>query len=330
MDGQGDLTFCNQFLLQLTGWQQEEILGRSWCDLFVPDAQYPRHLFISQLAEGTLPEHYENEILTRHGVRRLISWNNTILFDSTGNAVRSASIGQDITEPRRLEEALRKSEETFRQIAENVHEVFWLMDPTGGEMVYVNPAYERIWGRTCESLYQNPMSWLDALLPADQERAHSMFEKQSRGECVESEYRIRTSAGRERWISDRAFPIRDAAGRVIRVAGIAQDVTERKQAEESIQMAKEAAEAASRAKSEFLANMSHEIRTPMNGILGMTELLLDTEMTPEQRDRSDRPQNLGRFPATDNKRHSRFLKSKLDPFAWNIVSSMCEIASARS
>src|ERR1700722_18846084 len=284
LNEQGNLTFCNEFFLQLTDWRQAEILGRSWCDLFVPAEQYPRGLFISQLAGGLIPSHHENEIITRHGGRRLISWNNTILFDRIGKAIGTASIGQDITEPRQVEEALRRSEEKFRQIAENVREVVWMMNAAGDEIVYVNPAYELIWGRTCESLYQNPMSWLDAILAEDREGANSLFEKQMRGDQTESEYRIRRPAGIERGISDRAFPIRDRAGQLIRVVGIAQDVTKRKQAERSIQKAKEAAEAANRVKSDFLANMSHEIRTPMNGILGMTELLLDTELTIDQRE----------------------------------------------
>ena len=212
LDEQGNLTFCNEFFLQLTDWRQAEILGRSWCDLFVPAEQYPRELFISQLAGGLIPSHHENEIITRHRVRRLISWNNTILFDRIGKAIGTASIGQDITESKQVEEALRRSEEKFRQIAENVREVVWMINAAGDEIVYVNPAYEQIWGRTCESLYQNPMSWLDAILPEDREGAHSLFEKQMRGDRTESEYRIRRPDGIERWISDRAFPIRDLAG----------------------------------------------------------------------------------------------------------------------
>lgn len=185
---------------------------------------------------------------------------------------------------RRAEGARRSSEEKFRQIAENVREVIWMMNATGDEIVYVNPAYEHIWGRSCESLYQNPMSWFDAIRSDDQERARSVFMRQMQGECIDSEYRIRTLDDQERWISVRAFPIRDETGKLIRVAGIAQDITERKQAEETVRKAKETAEVANRAKSEFLANVSHELLTPINGVLGLTELLLLTVVTPEQRE----------------------------------------------
>jgi PAS domain S-box-containing protein len=90
--------------------------------------------------------------------------------------------------------------------------------------------------------------------------------------------------GRVTWVSTTKMPLRDRSGRIVGTFGISRDVTEKKQAEAALRQAKEAAEAASRAKSEFLASMSHEIRTPMNGVIGMTELALDTELTPEQRE----------------------------------------------
>jgi PAS domain S-box-containing protein len=108
LDEEGDISFCNEFLLRFTGWRKEEIIGRNWCELFVPAEQYPRHLFKSQLADGLIPAHHDNEILTKNGDRRLISWHNTVLFDSTGKPVGTASLGQDITVPRQVEEALQK------------------------------------------------------------------------------------------------------------------------------------------------------------------------------------------------------------------------------
>jgi len=149
-------------------------------------------------------------------------------------------------------------------------------------VIYISPAVEAVFGLTVGSLYQNPMSWVDAIHPEDQELARSVSNRQLQGELVASEYRIRTPDGTEKWIRSRTSPIRDEVGKLIRIVGIAEEITEQKQYEFELIHARQEAVAASQIKSEFLANMSHEIRTPMNGVIGMTGLLLDTKLTAEQ------------------------------------------------
>jgi PAS domain S-box-containing protein len=197
--------------------------------------------------------------------------------------VRFIGIGEEIAERKRADQALRSSEEKFRQLAGSIREVFFLMTPMGSELLYLSPAYEEIWGRTVDSAYQNPMSWAEAIHPDDQERAGLLAARQLRGEAVVSEYRIRASDGKEKWIRSRCSPVLDESGELIRIGGLAEEITQQKRYEMELIRAREEADAASRAKSEFLANMSHEIRTPMNGVIGMTELLLDSELTSEQR-----------------------------------------------
>src|SRR5262249_150208 len=87
LDAEGNLIYCNDFLLRLTDWREDEVLGLSWCDIFVPPLQYPRELFQTQLAEANIPAHHQNEIITRNVERRLIDWNNTILHDAAGNGI---------------------------------------------------------------------------------------------------------------------------------------------------------------------------------------------------------------------------------------------------
>jgi PAS domain S-box-containing protein len=189
-----------------------------------------------------------------------------------------------ITERKRLEMAALESEERFRQLANGIQDVFWMTDRDFTTTLYISPAYETIWGRPCESLLAAPRSFLDAGHPEESGALRStIVGVMNSGQPFVLEYRILRPDSECRWIRGRGFPVRNGSGDVYRYAGIATDISEQKRAEQQLRQAKETAEAASRSKSEFLANMSHEIRTPMNGILGMTELLLDTQVTLEQR-----------------------------------------------
>jgi PAS domain S-box-containing protein len=128
------------------------------------------------------------------------------------------------------------SEERFRQLAEHVDEVFWMTDVAKNEMIYISPAYEVVWGLTCASLYASPRAWLDAIHPEDRERiVQSAFTNQATG-TYDEEYRIVQPDGAIRWIHDRAFPVRNQTGEVYRIAGVAQDITERKQSEQALRV----------------------------------------------------------------------------------------------
>jgi PAS domain S-box-containing protein len=119
-------------------------------------------------------------------------------------------------------------------LAENISHVFWLANLEGTQVHYVSPAYEKIWGRSCESLHTNPASWMDSIHPDDRERIAESERLHLVSGQHDHTFRIIRPDGSLRWIRGRAFPVRDESGNLIRVAGIAEDITERKQAEQAM------------------------------------------------------------------------------------------------
>ena len=150
----------------------------------------------------------------------------------------------DVTAKRQNEERRRAAELKFREMAENIRDVFSLRDADGTRILYVSPAYEEIWGRSCESLYANPESWAETIHPDDRASTYEKNEKGMLAERFEFEYRIVRPDGSIRWIESRGFPVRDDAGNLVRIAGVAKDITERKQVEAELRLQSAALNAA--------------------------------------------------------------------------------------
>lgn len=301
-------TFVNPACLRMLGYDHSsEVIGQKATNilLYTHANGKPLEFNASPLAytmNTGIGNHAEDLCIIRpHGERFPIEyWSYPIHHN--GRLVGAVVTFVDITERKNTEKALWRSEKIFRDFAEKIPSVFWMISPNGERMIYISPAYEEIWGRSAQELYRRPTSWLDAVHEDDIAQLIAQLPKRLTGE-YDVEYRIVRPDFTIRWIRDRGFPIFDGAGQIDRIAGIAADVTARKQAEQTqrehqaalaVQSALEAqneefrearlqALRASKAKSDFLANVSHEIRTPMHAILGFTNILLRTRLSNDQR-----------------------------------------------
>ncbi|HVR87749.1 MAG TPA: PAS domain S-box protein, partial [Planctomycetota bacterium] len=221
----------------------------------------------------------------------------------------NSELQREVEERKRSETALLQSEEKFRDLAENIREVFWLVNYETREVLYVSPGYAEIWGKSCESLYESPRSWLEAIHPEDREQVSQAQSLQQDG-LYDQEYRILLPDGRVRWIHDRGFPVRNPSGTVYRIAGVAEDITDRKRLEAEIRQAIEQSQQAYQelqaaqshlVRSEKLASIgmlvsgvAHEINNPLNVIYGNLKLLKERALDGGKR--GTRPRS-GRRPA---------------------------------
>ncbi len=141
---------------------------------------------------------------------------------------------RDITEHENAASALRENQESFLEMASNIVEIFWMLDPASRKLLYVNPAYETITGRTCRDLYDAPTSYQELFHPEDRIRVLTRIDEGTRTGFFDEEFRIMRPDGSVRWVWVRGFPVRDQQGRLTRVVGTAQDTTTRKNAESSL------------------------------------------------------------------------------------------------
>ena len=181
---------------------------------------------------------------------------------------------RDITEAKQAEEALRQSERRFKLIAETIDEVFWMNDAELRNVLYVSSAYERIWGRPRSEAYKNPRSFLDAIHPDDSEKTLAALAGLQTGLPFELEFRIVQPDGTVVWIWDRAFPVRDAAGKKLECyVGIAQDITERKRLEQAILANSEKLARSNEELERFAYVASHDLQEPLRMVASFTQLL---------------------------------------------------------
>jgi len=271
----GCFAYLNPMAVELFGAvDDKQLVGRPVPDRFHPDYREAILARIHRLnEERQFAPVSEEKILRCDGA--VIEVEVSAVPFVFGRENGALVFARDITERKKAGEALRESEERFRQVVENMGEVFWMTEPSKNKMLYVSPAYQKIWGRDCESLYTSLENWDDAIHPEDRQRVlEASLNKRVTGEYAET-YRIQRPDGEVRWIHDQAFPVRDAAGRVYRVVGTATDITERRKLEEQFRQAQKM-----EAIGTLAGGIAHDFNNILGAIVGFAELAKLDAVTP--------------------------------------------------
>ncbi|MFS8117624.1 MAG: PAS domain S-box protein [Microcoleus sp.] len=226
----GRVTKANDALIAQYGGTREEFIGRTLYSFLSHNLTGGREIIRQFFEAGRI--HIENENRKFDGVPVWVEGDYIFIYDSHGRIVGYFGVQRDISDRKQAEAALKESEERFRQLAENIESVFWMVGIKPQEIIYISPGYEKIWGRSCAELYAGIHFLADFIHPEDRARVVAKFSKKIVVED-ETEYRIVRPDGEIRWIRDRAFPIINQAGEVYRIVGIAEDISDSKQAEKA-------------------------------------------------------------------------------------------------
>jgi PAS domain S-box-containing protein len=244
----------NQRLCDIVGYSEPELCMRTFKDITHPDDLGRDLGNMRDMLDGKIQTHsMEKRYLRKDGSIVWVDVTVSLVREPSGQPKYFISVIEDIEARKRAESererlfvereqaaaALRASEERLRLITETIEEVFWMADVELAHIFYVSPAYARISGRTRESLYQTPRSFIDDIHPEDRERVLADVAIGRSGPPFDTEYRIIRPDGSIRWIWNRGFPVPERGGQISRYVGIAQDITERKQTEAALRASKD-------------------------------------------------------------------------------------------
>jgi PAS domain S-box-containing protein len=260
-------------------------LSRWWRAIYPEDR--PRcDRALTRLKAGR-PGQEEYRVVWPNGKVRWVRDSVLVSRGKEGRSLHLDGVLTDITDRKQVEEALARERDLLLTLMNNLPDYIYVKDTENRILLSNNAHLHALGAKTLDEVVGKTDFHF---MSADQAQPFLEDEKTilaSDQPMVNREEMVVERAGQKKWLLTTKVPLHDRKGAVVGLVGMSHDITGRKQAEVELHRAKEAAEAANRAKSEFLANMSHEIRTPMNGIMGMTELVLDTELSPEQREYLD-------------------------------------------
>ncbi len=290
VDLAGRLLRVNRKFADIMGCDPDQLVGGTFLNVTHPDdVQETEGCFSKLLLGETRSFSHEQRLIGPSG---RVVWGDvsvSLQRDAADAPEHSIAVIQDVSVRKRLESDLRKAKERLDVAVRASNLTVWEFDLTDGNMAHAGATFFNVWEYAGLDPSAMPTTFAEAFglisHPDDREPVGRKLQEAlcGSGYEFESEVRVVHKDGTYHWALARAHIQRDARGQPVRVIGSSVDVDQLKRGEHALRQAKEVAEAANRAKDEFLANVSHEIRTPMNAILGMTELVLDTPLTGDQR-----------------------------------------------
>jgi len=283
LDTEGRMVRVNKTELALLGYSAEEMVGRHVWDFCVE--KISREVVAEKLkGGGNTGEAFQRHYRRKDGTVIPVLVRDRLIRNSSGEVCGIRSTMQDISTLKQTEESLRAAEENYRKIFENAIEGIFQIHPEG-RYLNANPALTAILG------YASPAELIEQVTDIGRQvyvapnRFSEFCALMERNESITGfESEVFRMDGSIIWVCEHARAIRDENGRLLYYEGAMEDIMARREAERAMAEARDAAIESARLKTEFLANMSHEIRTPMNGIIGMTGLLLDTDLSVRQKD----------------------------------------------
>jgi diguanylate cyclase (GGDEF)-like protein/PAS domain S-box-containing protein len=232
----GEFTFVNDAMLKMIGCRPGELIGKHFGTIFSPDNP-------AAVTEGIgtrgLESGWNGDCILRRRDRSdfPVFLNVGPIKDDEGRVTGMFGIARDIGERKRAEESLRNSEEKFRELAEHIRVVFFVTTAEPFAITYISPAYDQIFGRKREQVYDQQTAWIESIHPEDRERVQSVLAESQKGNETKVEYRIARPDGLVRWISTLTFPVHDYEGKLVRMVGILEDITERREKEDALREA---------------------------------------------------------------------------------------------
>ncbi|WP_428666506.1 PAS domain S-box protein [Runella sp.] len=274
-DSNGNVLEMNDTVVESRGIIRHEAIGKPFWEV-APTEKYitPQQVLKGYFQEAAIEKSIRNEIeiLDKNEQPMVIDFSIKPLRNEGGKVNLLLIEGRNITDRKRAQNALLESEQRFRDIAENVDEIFWSRAANSTTFLYVNPAYERITGKTCQSLYDDPGSFLEVVAEEDRAGLLALFSHEI-SDNYAINFRVKVRDGTFHWFAARVFVIRDAQGKVIRRVGVAGDISLQKERELLLTQSLEKEKELNLFKSQFVSHVSHEFRTPLAIVQSSIELL---------------------------------------------------------